>query len=100
MHFPFVKYKKIYYIFSGILMSTSVTLLVLYGLKFGIEFTGGSLLEAEFKGDRPSNEEVQKNLSEFNLGDIVIQPVSNTGMLLRFKEVDEATHQKVLEKIF
>ena len=105
MNFNFTKYSKIYYIISGVLIVTSIASLLLFGLKFGIEFTGGSNMELDFQGSaevaakRPSNEDIQKALSEFNLGEIVVQPTGNTGAIMQFKGIDEATHQQILTKL-
>ncbi|OGZ65356.1 MAG: protein-export membrane protein SecF [Candidatus Staskawiczbacteria bacterium RIFCSPHIGHO2_02_FULL_43_16] len=99
MNFPFTKYSKFYYIFSGILITASVASLVVFGLKFGIEFTGGSNLELTFTQTRPSNEEISKALEQFNLGEIVIQPTGSNGAVLKFKGVDETTHQGILASI-
>lgn len=99
MNFPFTKFSKLYYIFSGILIIASVASLIMFGLKFGIEFTGGSNMEVEFVQQRPSNEDISKKLSEFNLGEITIQPTGEKGAILRFKGVDEATHQQILSKL-
>ncbi len=97
--FQFTKYSKLYYAFSGILIALSIASLIVFGLKFGIEFTGGSTMEVDFIKSRPSNEQISKALSSFNLGDIVVQPTSDKGAVLRFKGIDEATHQKVLSKL-
>lgn len=97
--FAFTKYSKIYYVISGILIVGSITSLVVFGLKFGIEFTGGSTMEVVFQNQRPSNEDIVKNLTEFNLGEIIIQPTGDNGAVLKFKGIDETTHQKVLRKI-
>lgn len=97
--FHFTKYSKLYYIFSGILIIGAVVSFVLFGLKFGIEFTGGSTMEVEFVKERPSNETIAKQLSSFDLGDIVIQPLSVKGAVLKFKGIDESTHQQVLSKL-
>ncbi|MFA4998698.1 MAG: protein translocase subunit SecF [Candidatus Paceibacterota bacterium] len=99
MQFRFSKYRKVYFIFSGILIIGSIVSLLIFGLKFGIEFTGGSLMEAEFTGDRPSIEVIQNNLSEFNLGDVTLQPVGQKGMLFRMKTIDGTTHEKILSKL-
>ena len=69
MNFPFTKYSTIYYIISGLLILASVVSLAVFGLKFGIEFTGGSNMEIDFINQRPSNEAIQKQLADFNLGD-------------------------------
>ena len=77
----------------------SIASLVVFGLKFGIEFTGGSNMEIEFANDRPRNEEISSALSEFELGEITVQPTGQKGAVLRFKGADEQTHQKILSKI-
>lgn len=99
MNLLFTKYSKIYYIFSGILILASVISLCLFGLKFGIEFAGGSVVELEFEKERPSIEAIQKNLSEFNLGEMILQPIGEREIQLRLKAIDEESHQKILSKL-
>lgn len=97
--FQFTKYSKIYYIVSGLLIAVSVASLIAFGLKFGIEFTGGSKMEIEFTNSRPANEVISHQIVNFGLGDIIVQPTGDKGMVLQFKGVDEATHQKILAEI-
>ncbi len=99
MNFPFTKYSTIYYIFSGILIMAAIASLAIFGLKFGIEFTGGSNMEINFTQNRPSNEEISKKLADLNLGDIIIQPTGSHGAILKFKGVDEVTHQQIITKL-
>ncbi len=97
--FNFTKYSKIYYIFSGILIIASITSLIIFGLKFGIEFSGGTNMEIEFSEARPNNEELSKKLSELNLGEISIQQVGQAGVNFRLKEIDESSHQQIISKV-
>jgi len=99
MNFSFIKYSKFYYLFSAILITGSVVSLIVFGLEFGIEFTGGSTMELEFSNGRPSNEAISKTLADFNLGEIIIQPTGSSGVILQFGGIDEATHQKVLSAL-
>lgn len=99
MHFDFVKFRKIYYIFSGLLVLGSITALVMFGLKFGIDFKGGSILEVDFQNTRPTNQTIQDKIKDLNLGEVTLQPTGEKGLILRTKEIDEATHQKIIEKI-
>ena len=99
MNFNFTKYSSVYYVFSGILIAGSIVCLLVFGLKFGIEFVGGSNMQLEFQAQRPSNEQISQALSEFELGEITIQPTGASGAILQFKGVDEATHQQILAKI-
>ncbi|MGA2417772.1 MAG: protein translocase subunit SecF [Candidatus Staskawiczbacteria bacterium] len=96
MQINFTKYSIIYYIISGILIVATIVSLFMFGLKFGIEFVGGSNMEVQFSGTRPSNEAIQNALKGFNLGDITVQPTATNGAVLQFKGVDEATHQQIL----
>jgi preprotein translocase subunit SecF len=80
-------------------MVGAIISLVMFGLKFGIEFTGGSLLEVEFKTERPAADVIQQKLADLNLGEIIVQPLGQAGILLRFKEVDETTHQAIVKKL-
>ena len=99
MNFNYTKYSPIYYTISGVLIIASIVCLSVFGLKFGIEFTGGSNMQIEFLENRPSNEDINKSLVDFKLGDIVIQPTGQKGVILQFKGVDEAIHQQILAKI-
>ena len=95
----FVKYRKIYFIFSGIIIIGSLVFLVIFGLKPGIDFTGGSILELEFKLERPSNPEIREGLKEFDLGELTIQPANEKGLLLRMKDISEDVHQQIIQKL-
>jgi preprotein translocase subunit SecF len=99
MQFKFTKYSKIYYIISGILMIASIVCLAMFGLKFGIELVGGSNMQIDFQTERPSNEIIQQTLSEFNLGEITVQPIGDLGAILKFKGVEETVHQQILSKL-
>jgi len=70
----------------------------MFGLKFGIEFVGGSNMEVVFQ-KAPTTDTLQSALKSFNLGEITVQPTGTNGAVLQFKGVDEATHQQVLAAI-
>lgn len=95
-----IGHKYIYLTFSGILIVASILCLIIWGLKIGIDFTGGSLMEVEFTdGSLPTIDNVKKVLTPLKLGDITIQPIGSKGMLLRFRDVDEQTHQDILKAL-
>ena len=99
MNFNFTKFSKLYYLISGILVIGSIVCLAVFGLKFGIEFTGGSNMQLNFQSQRPSNEAIVKQLVDFKLGEVTVQPTGDRGVIMSFKGVDEATHQQILAKI-
>lgn len=97
--YQIIQKRKIWLTFSGIVVGLSIIALLLWGLNFGIDFTGGSLLELEFTGNRPSVSEVQSAVADLDLESLVIQPIGEQGMVLRFQDISEETHQAILVKI-
>ena len=81
-------------------MVASVVSLLVFGLKLGIDFTGGSLLEVRYEGiSRPSLSSVQEAVRELNVGPFEVQPIGDTNMLVKLKSLDESTHGKLLETL-
>lgn len=87
------------YTISGLLVAASILAVAFWGLKLGIDFTGGSLLEIEYSGNRLENNSVLEKLKEAGIESAVVQPTGDRGMLLRFKDVSEKQHQDILSSI-
>lgn len=95
-----IKNRKIWLSFSGVLVALSIVAILTWGLKFGIDFTGGSLLELQFKGEKQlSAVEIRESLQGLNLNSLTVQPTENNSVILRFKDDSEDVHQRVIEKI-
>jgi len=94
-----IKYRKIFYIFSGLLVAASILALVLWQLNFGIDFTGGTIMEINFLAERPSNDQIREKIKDVDLGSVVLQPTQDKGLILRFKNIDETVHQDILKKL-
>lgn len=93
------KYRKIYYSLSGIMIIASVFALFSWGLKLGIDFTGGSLMEIEYRIERPSSDVIKENFKSTGVDDVHVQPSGDKGAILRFKDVGEDKHQEILSKL-
>ncbi len=90
-----IQKKNIWFAFSGSLVLLGAIALFLWGLPFGIDFTGGSLLEAKL--EQPATPaELRETLAPLNLGDITIQETGRKSFLFRTKDLSEETHQNVL----
>lgn len=91
--------RNVFFMFSGILFAASIGALAVWGLPFGIDFTGGSLLEVAFSGERPAVEEVRGRLAPLDLGEVRLQPSGERGLLVRLRHIDEPTHRRILEAL-
>lgn len=93
-----IKLRPLWYLLSGTLVGGSIVLLATFGLKQGIDFTGGSLLSVRFD-QRPTPVDMQKSLAPLNLGAMTIQPVGDSDMNLRTKTLEEDAHVKIIETL-
>jgi len=96
-----IKYRKIFYWFSGILILCSIFSVSFWGLKFGTDFTGGSLLEFKTDGVRIEKSVVENSLqnSGVDLGDFSLREAGDTGYILRSKNINLEQKATVLSKI-
>jgi len=92
----FQKLQRILFILSFVSMGVSAFALSFFGLNLGIDFTGGSLLEAKYATVRPATEEIHTLLKDVDLGSLSVQHTGETGVLLRMKDIPEETHQQIL----
>lgn len=89
--------KKYYFLgISTLLVVLSIVAIAVYGLRLGIDFTGGSILEVEFPKDIPSVDRVREVVESFDVGSVTVQTTSERSMIVRFGVVDEDTHQGIL----
>lgn len=96
MQVNFLRYSKIYFVLGGILILLSIATLVVWGVKPGIDFTGGSILEVSYLNERPLNEEVEQKLAGLNLESLSVQQAGEKNVIIRTKYLSEETHQKIL----
>ena len=91
---------KIWFVFSGMLCTLSIIFLIIWGLKPGIDFTGGSLLRVEFTEQKLSNDQIREVFSDTEQwGSVTSQEVGNKEFIVRLKTLDEAKHQEALQKL-
>jgi len=93
-----IKFRKIFYIISGSLVLLSLVAFAIWQLNPAIDFTGGSLLEVEYKGIRPPMSIVREKVDSLSLpgsaglGSVLIQPLGEKGVLIRMRDVTEQEH--------
>jgi preprotein translocase subunit SecF len=92
-----IKNRKIFVTISAILVSLSIVSLIVFGLKFGIDFKGGSLLEVEYKTARPAQTVVEESIKTLSLGSVLVQPMGEMGYSLKARDITEQEKLSILE---
>lgn len=94
-----IKYRKIFFFLSGIIIIASIYILAVFGLNQGIDFTGGSIMELEYEKERPESNQITNALEKLDLGRVLVQPTGDKGVILRMRDIDEEMHQEVLSAL-
>lgn len=92
--------RKIWTLFSVIVVLLSIGSLAIKGLAFGLDFTGGSLIEVEYS-QAPSLVEIRETLEESGFEGVVVQNFgAETAVLVRLPDqFDDALVNQVLETL-
>lgn len=99
MNYKIIQKRNIWLSVSAGLFIVCAAALVVWGLKFGIDFTGGSMMEVKFLAQRPQVNDVYSGLNSLNLGSLTVQPVGESNMILRFQESGQGREQAVMAKL-
>lgn len=94
-----ITHRRFFYIFSAILLTLSVLAVGVLGLKRGIDFTGGSLLEVVYTGDRPAVEEIRTELEKLGWVGTAVQETGEKGVIVRAKSLTEAERQQLVSAV-
>ncbi len=90
-----IKHYKFWFTVSGIILVAGIVSLSVFGLRFGIDFTGGTSDQLEFS-KAPDISKIQDVLKSENIGDTQIQQTGSTGVIIKTKPLDQDAHNKLL----
>ena len=95
---------KLWFLFSGMLITISIVSLIFNGMvrgkpmNFGIDFTGGTLLNLRFSQPVEVGK-VRAVLDNYKLGDSVIQRSGDNDILIRSTPLETETRQQVVDSL-
>ncbi|MBL7045828.1 MAG: protein translocase subunit SecF [Parcubacteria group bacterium] len=94
-----VKYRKIFYIITAVIIGASVLSVGVFGLNFGIDFTGGTIMEVSYPDGAPEKSVLKERLEEAGIGGFSIREIgggnSSEGYILRTKNLSEEVRQEI-----
>ncbi len=88
-----VKYRKIWFALSALLLAVSSWAIFSYGFNFSIDFKGGTLTEVKYREARPMQVEIESSISKLNLGGFSVRPSGETSYIIRTRELNQVENQ-------
>jgi preprotein translocase subunit SecF len=83
-----VKYRKLFYTLSIILIAGCLFAMTYWGFNLGIDFKGGSIIEIEYSGTRPNQDDIVNAISPLKL-ESSVRPTGDLGYIIRMKSIDQ-----------
>lgn len=90
---------NIFAFISVFFIGAALFAVLFFGLYFGIDFTGGTILQVEYQESRPQLQEVSKSLQEAGILSFTVQPLGEKGIVVRLQDISQETHALILEKL-
>src|SRR3989344_2394608 len=90
-----VQHRKLFSILSGLIIAASIVALAVWGLKPGIDFKGGALIEVSYPAGRPEKAVIEKALQPLSV-DASVRPTGEQGFIIRMKDLSDEERTAVI----
>lgn len=94
-----IKYKNIFLAIGVLLIAAAIATTSILGLSFGIDFTGGSILEVHFSGERPTITATEEAVFAIGADSVSVRPTGEQGYIIRSSFLEEDQRSQVLEAL-
>ncbi len=92
-----VKHRIYFYAISIILTVVSLVAFFVWGLKPGIDFKGGSIMEVDYAtSTRPTADALKPALTALQIGEFSLRETGESGFIIRTQELSPAQHDSIL----
>ena len=81
-------YRKFFYTLSTLLLILSIGAVAKWGLNYGIDFKGGSIIELEYASSTPAQATLAAQLAPLSLGES-IRPTGMNGYIIRMRAISQ-----------
>ncbi len=90
-----VKYRKIWFTLSALLLGASVWAMFNFGFNLSIDFKGGTLTEIHYVDGRPAKSDIELWVGTNNFGSFSVRETGETGYVIRTRELSETEKENL-----
>ncbi len=97
-----VRYRKIFFILSAVLIALSIFGIVKYGFNESIDFKGGTLTEVSYTSVRPNLDDINESLKNdpaLDLGGFSVRPTGTNAYTVRTRELTAEESKELIARV-
>lgn len=94
-----IRNRKIFFAMSGALVGLSLLAVAVFGVTFGIDFTGGTIIEMTYHGERPAKADIEAAIEPLELGAFSLRPTNEDGFFLRTRDLSQEERRQVVQAL-
>jgi len=91
-----VRHRKILFTLAALITAAAIGAIAYFGLPLSIEFTGGSLVEVAYEGERPDLATIKEQVDAAGFSDTVVRESGENGVLLKTHTLSPEEHTRLL----
>ncbi len=96
--FNLLKYQKFWLILSAVIIVFGIGSLLIFGLKLGIDFKGGTITELGF--EKPYDlEQIKTTFSAQNIANFQLQSTEGNGLIIKTENLESEQHGAMLNEL-
>ncbi|HEY4522040.1 MAG TPA: protein translocase subunit SecF [Candidatus Paceibacterota bacterium] len=84
-----IKNRNVFFGITAIIAALSIASLSFFGLQFGTDFTGGTLVEIRYDGTRPAPEAIMQNLDNAGFEGFSVRETGENGYIIRASQLSD-----------
>jgi len=94
-----VHHRRFFFWFTGLLLAASIAALVFIPPPLSIEFTGGSIVEVVYEGERPSHDVLVGRVAGLELGEPSVRESGERGVVVRSHTLTPEAHDELIAQL-
>ncbi len=94
-----VHYRRFFFWLTGLLLAGSVAALIFLPPRLSIEFTGGTLIEVAYTGERPSHAELTERVQGLSLPEVSLRESGEKNVVVRSHTLSPEEHATLLSAL-
>ena len=96
--FRIIRIRKVWYIISGVLILLSITSLLIFGLRTGIDYSGGTIITYETNNSN-ATQIIESKIKDMSINSYQVKPSGNNQIVVKTINLDSNQHGTLSQNI-